>query len=207
MNRLIARARSDEGVTLTELMVVLMLMGIVSVIFSTAIVSALRSTRNADGVARSNDDVRLAIATLDRELRSASQICTPGPALAGDTLTFETRTATGTETVTYWIDDPDADGVGVLVRTVDGGQERVVVEGVVNGWVAATEGTPEPMFTNQGITEAVGPSTTVTGSPSFGKVISLRVWVDANPRDDISPKLETTELSGRNVWTPNAGCT
>ena len=206
MNRLIARARSDEGVTLTELMVVLMLMGIVSVIFSTAIVSALRSTRNAEGVARSNDDVRLAIATLDRELRSASQICTPGPALAGDTLTFETRTASGTETVTYRIDDPDTDGVGTLVKSVDGGDERIVVHNVVNGWVAATNGTVEPMFTNQGITEAIGPSTTVTGSPSFGKVISLRVWVDASPRDDISPKLETTELSGRNVWTPNAGC-
>jgi len=206
MNRLIARARSEEGVTLTELMVVLMLMGIVSVIFSTAIVSALRSTRNAEGVARSNDDVRLVIATLDRELRSASQICTPGPALAGDTLTFETRTASGTETVTYRVDDPDTDGVGTLVKSIDGGDERIVVHNVVNGWVATTNGTPEPMFTNQGITEAIGPSTTVTGSPSFGKVISLRVWVDANPRDDISPKLETTELSGRNVWTPNAGC-
>ena len=83
----------------------------------------------------------------------------------------------------------------------------VVVEGVVNGFVAATNGTAEPMFTNQGISETVGPSTTIVGSPSFGKVISLRVWIDANPRDDISPKLETTELSGRNVWTPNAGCT
>jgi type II secretory pathway pseudopilin PulG len=187
-------------------MVVLMLMGIVSVIFSTAVVSALRSTRNVEGVARSNDDVRLAIATLDRELRSASQICTPGPAAAGDVLTFETRVATGTETITYRIDDPDADGVGTLVKSDDNG-DRVVVEGVVNGFVAAETGVPEPMFTNQGITEAVGPSTTVTGSPSFGKVISLRVWVDSNPRDDISPKLETTELSGRNVWTPNAGCT
>ena len=207
MSRLLARLRSDDGVTLTELMVVLMLMGIVSIIFSTAIVSALRSTRNAEGVARSNDDVRLAIATLDRELRSASQICTPGPALSGDTLEFQTRIATGTETVLYRIDDPDADGVGTLVKSIDGGDERVVVEGVVNGFVAATNGTAEPMFTNQGISEAVGPSTTVTGSPSFGKVISLRVWIDANPRDDISPKLETTELSGRNVWTPNAGCT
>jgi prepilin-type N-terminal cleavage/methylation domain-containing protein len=206
MTRLIRRLRYDDGVTLTELMVVLMLMGIVSVIFSTAIVSALRSTRNVEGVARSNDDVRLAIATLDRELRSASQICTPGPAAAGDILTFETRLATGTETITYRIDDPDADGVGTLVKSDDNG-DRVVVEGVVNGFVAAETGVPEPMFTNQGITEAVGPSTTVTGSPSFGKVISLRVWVDSNPRDDISPKLETTELSGRNVWTPNAGCT
>jgi prepilin-type N-terminal cleavage/methylation domain-containing protein len=206
MSRLVQRLRHDDGVTLTELMVVLMLMGIVSVIFSTAVVSALRSTRNVEGVARSNDDVRLAIATLDRELRSASQICTPGPAAAGDVLTFETRVATGTETITYRIDDPDADGVGTLVKSDDNG-DRVVVEGVVNGFVAAETGVPEPMFTNQGITEAVGPSTTVTGSPSFGKVISLRVWVDSNPRDDISPKLETTELSGRNVWTPNAGCT
>ncbi len=207
MSRLIHRIRHDDGVTLTELMVVLMLMGIVSVIFSTAIVAALRSTRNVEGVARSNDDVRLAIATLDRELRSASQICTPGPALAGDVLTFETRGATGTETITYRIDDPDADGVGTLVKTTDAAGDRVVVDGVVNGFVSAESGVPEPMFTNQGITEAVGPSTTVTGSPSFGKVISLRIWVDANPRDDISPKLETTELSGRNVWTPNAGCT
>jgi prepilin-type N-terminal cleavage/methylation domain-containing protein len=205
MTNLLRRLRSDQGVTLTELMVTVMLMGIVSVVFSTAIVSSLDATRDAEGAARSNDGIRLAIASLDRELRSASQICTPGPAESGDVLTFETRTATGTETITYRVDDPDADGVGELVRSAGTG-ERVVVEGVVNGWVAAQNGTNEPLFTNQGITETVGPSTTVVGSPSFGKVISIRVWIDANPRDDISPKLETTELSGRNVWTPNAGC-
>ena len=57
---------------------------------------------------------------------------------------------------------------------------------------AAQNGTEEFLFTNQGVNEEIGPSTTVVGSPSFGKVISVRVWVDSNPRDDISPKLETT---------------
>lgn len=206
MTRIIHRLRADDrGVTLTELLVTVFLLGIVSVIFSAAIVSSLQATRNAEGAASSNDDVRIAIATMDRELRSASQICSPGPAEAGNSLTFETRTATGTETVAYRIDDPDGDGLGSLLRSVDGGAERVVVPTVVNGFVAARDGTEEWMFTNQGVSEETTGGT-VVGSPSFGKVVSLRIWIDSNPRDDVSPKLETTEISGRNVWTPNAGC-
>lgn len=204
MRRLI---HDDRGVTLSELMVTIMLMGIVGVVFSAAIAGALNATRNAEGAARSNDDVRLVIATLDRELRSASQICIPEPEFSANTLIFESRATTGaTETIMYRLDDPDADGVGSLMKSVDGGAERVVVDAIVNGWVGARDGTEEFLFTNQGINEQVGVSTTITGSPSFGKVISFRIWIDSNPRDDISPKLETTELSGRNVWTPNAGC-
>lgn len=197
----------DRGVTLTELMVTIMLLTVVGVIFSAVMVSSLDATRNAEGAARSNDDIRLAIATMDREVRSASQICVPAPEFSANTLVFETKaTAGATKTVMYRLADDDNDGVGALMKSVDGGDETEVVGTVVNGWVATQNGTQEFLFTNQGVNEEVGSSSTVVGSPSFGKVISVRVWVDANPRDDISPKLETTELSGRNIWTPNAGC-
>lgn len=208
MSGLIRRLRADDrGVTLTELLVTILIIGIAGVVFSTVLAGALNATRNAEGASRANDGVRLVLATMDREIRSASQICLPAPEFSANALVFETRATSGaTEVVTYRLDDPDGDGVASLVKSVDGGDERVVVDTVVNGFVAAQNATQEFLFTNQGINEEVGVSTTVTGSPSFGKVISVRIWIDTNPRDDISPKLETTELSGRNVWTPNAGC-
>ena len=116
------------------------------------------------------------------------------------------QTASGVEEITYTLNPDkdgdsvaDGDGTALLTRSVDGGSERTVVTNVVNEFVADTTGEAQPLFTSQA-------SGDEPGAPSFGKVVSFRVWIDTNPRDDISPKLETTELSGRNIWNPNAGC-
>ena len=203
MSALAARLRTDDGVTLPELMVTIFLLAVVGTIFSAVIGSALNGTRNMEGAARSNDDVRLAIATMDRELRAASQLCVPAQGAAGNELVFETRASAGpTQRVTYRLGAADALGQAPLLRSVDGGPERVVVGTVVNTFVEARDGSAEPLFTNQGVDLSAGP----VGSPAFGRVVSIRVWVDTNPRDAISPRVESTEITGRNVWNPNAGC-
>ena len=198
------RFRSEEGVTLPELMVTIMILSIVGVVFTSVLVSSMEATRNIDGAARTNDDLRLVLATMDREIKSASQICYPDVGYSSNQLIFETRLGTGpTRKISYHLSDPDGDGVADLVKWVDG-DTRVVVSDVVNGWVGVQEGVEDLLFTNQGIEEVSG--TTIPGSPAQGRVVSIRLWIDYNPRDDISPKLETVELNGRNIWNPNAGC-
>ncbi len=198
------RLRSDAGVTLPELMVTIAILSIVGIVFTSVMVSSLNATRNVEGAARTNDDLRLVLATMDREIKSASQICHPSTAYSSNQLIFETRVGSGaTQRISYSLSDPDGDGVADLVKSVDG-DTRIVVTDVVNQWVSAQEGIDDLLFTNQGIEEYGG--TTIPGSPAQGRVVSIRLWVDYNPRDDISPKLETVEFNGRNIWNPNAGC-
>jgi prepilin-type N-terminal cleavage/methylation domain-containing protein len=196
--------RSDRGVTLPELMVTIAILSIVGVVFTSVLVSSMEATRNVEGAARTNDDLRLVLATMDREIKSASQVCFPSVGYSSNALIFETRLGTGaTKKIAYYLLDPDADGIAELHKSVDG-EDRIVVDDVVNGWVGVKEGTDELLFTNQGIEEFGG--TTIPGSPAQGRVVGVRLWIDFNPRDDISPKLETVELNGRNIWNPNAGC-
>ncbi|MGI9609103.1 MAG: type IV pilus modification PilV family protein [Acidimicrobiia bacterium] len=196
--------RDDRGITLAELMVTVLIVSMVGVGVSTVMVSSLEMTRNIEGAARSNDDVRLVLATMDREIKSASQVCHPEPAFSSNQIVFETKAGTGaTQKISYYLSDPDADGIGDLIRWEDG-QTRVVVDDVLNGFVSVRDGTDELIFTHQGVEEVGG--TTIPGSPAQGRVVYVRIWIDANPRDDISPKLETVELNGRNIWNPNAGC-
>ncbi len=203
---MVRRMRSDDGITLVELLVTVFLLSIISVIVGNVMASSLRATRNLDGAASSNDEVRLVIQQLERDFRSAEQVCEPTGGATGDVLAIRVQTGSGIETIEYVLDyDKDGDGVddgdgtAFLMRSVDGGTPRVIVENVVNSFVADDVGAPQPLFTSQS-------SGDEPGAPSFGKVVSFRVWIDTNPRDDISPKLETTELAGRNIWNPNAGC-
>lgn len=198
------RFRSDRGVTLAELMVTIVILSVVGVVFTTVMVSGLQATRNIEGAARISEDIRLVLATMDREVRSASQVCHPGPGLSSNQLTFETRIGTGeTQTISYYLSDPDGDGIAELIKWVDG-DERVVVTDVINGWVGDQEGVADIMFTNLGAIEIGGDLQ--PGSPAEGRVVRVRVWIDTNPADEISPKLETVEMTGRNIWNPNSGC-
>lgn len=200
----------DGGITLVELMVTLFLLGIISAILLPTLGSALFATRDLQGVALSTDEARLALARLDREFRAAERICAPDPGANGSTLSFRTRAYTATTAASGYLDVIYQRNGNVLERSSDGGTTwATVIEHVVNASVVdddynAAEGRPlgtvgVSMFTVEGGAGSF--------SPSEGKVVTARVWVDANPNDRVGPKLLTTELSGRNIWVPNsAGC-
>lgn len=195
----------DTGITLVEVMITTFLLSIISVIFSGVMSSTMNATINIDGAARSNDDVRIVIAQLDRDIRSAEQICEPVDGNSSDRLVIHKQTVSGVEEIVYEYNldkdgngSPDADLIAELVRSVDGAAGRVVTDSLINPWVS-TQGDAQPLF----ISQAAGDE---PGAPSFGKVIAVNLWIDTNPRDDISPKLETTEISGRNIWNPNSNC-
>lgn len=203
------KLKDQKGVSLTELLVVIFLLTTISIIFNQVLASSLSATSDLTGAATANDQLRLALASIDNELRSAETICEPAPGASSDRLWFVTRTGSGPASTTtdfiYELRDEDGDGDFTdLVKSNDGGVTfRVVVPDVVNLEVAADLGVPQPLFESQGSTE-IDASGVVQASPSFGRVLSIRVWVDTGLRDNITPRLETTEIAGRNVWTPNA---
>lgn len=210
MRSIIQKFKQEDGVSLTELIVTLFLLGVVSTIFTSVLASSLDATRDLEGATRANDDIRLAVLTISRELRAAETICAPRPENPGDMLWFFVRDGTGVSATqieyVYQVVDFDGDGsVDDLVRSTDGGASyRPVVDNVVNSIVAADLGEAQPLFTNQAGGQVNSSGVTVAASPSYGKVISVEVWVDESALDNISPRLEFTEVAGRNVWTPNA---
>ena len=215
MKRLI---RTDDGLTLTELMVALFLLVVVSAVFLPSLISGMRATTQISNVARSNDDARLTLQRIDREIRAAEQICNPTPGNASDSLRFITRaytsvsTATGTQDITYQINGTDLEKSrdnGTTWEPVVGGVVNAsVVDDQYNAQVGRALGTVGvPLFTTQGLSVSSTTSTSVVALPSYGKVVTVRLWVDESATDNISPIMLTTELSGRNIWTPNGpGC-
>ena len=73
------RIHADDGVTLTELMVAVFLLVVVSAVFLPTMISGMNATDQITNVARSNDDGRLALQRIDREVRAAEIICSPAP--------------------------------------------------------------------------------------------------------------------------------
>ncbi len=203
--------KDDRGFTLPELLVTIMLMTILGIIISQVLASTLVATRALDGAARSNDEARLAIQQIDRELRGAEYLCEPQPGLSSDRLEFRTRAyasdlpPSGYQDLIYELQDLDGDGTPTtLRRSGDGGLTwRTIVSDVVNAQVATDTGVDQYIFVSQGQDE-VSSSGATLASPSFGKVITITVWIDTDPGDAISPRLLTTEITGRNIWTPNS---
>lgn len=75
----------DEGITLVELLVAMSIMSIAMVIFSSVLVAMQRTVVATDRISRSNDQARLAIEQLDKELRSGNVISDPSGAITGYT--------------------------------------------------------------------------------------------------------------------------
>lgn len=192
--------RREDGFTLTEVLVALFLLSAVSAVFLPIMESSLRVTNSIEAAARTNDAARLALAQLDRDFRAAEKICEPQPGNSADRLSFHTRaytsttSASGVQEIVYELRDPDGDGSATdLQRSADGGAWRTVVGNVVN----------QDLGVKVFETEGGGAST----FPSEGKVVIITLWVDTDADDILSPRLATTELSGRNIWTPNGpGC-
>jgi prepilin-type N-terminal cleavage/methylation domain-containing protein len=76
--RTIARLRSrDEGFTFTELLVAMMVMALASGVFLTTLASVQKSVVETDIRTRSNTQARLAMQTLDHEVRSGNLLYDP----------------------------------------------------------------------------------------------------------------------------------
>lgn len=89
MNRLSRTLRSEEGVTLIELMVSIAVLGVFFAAFATVVSSAIRNGSEVQEQAVLQTEVRAAVDTLVADLRQAT--------VAGDTSLARISTATGTQ--------------------------------------------------------------------------------------------------------------
>jgi type II secretory pathway pseudopilin PulG len=179
---------NDRGMSVVELLIAMSLMLIAAVVFGAALSTSFTVTRDFQGTATSNDDSRLVLKQIARELRSADVIYEPLPCDTSNTLDFNTRAYVGAAVtqrhIVYTVVD------GTLQRSDDGGTTwRTVISDVVNE-------SSEPLFETQG---------SIGGTPSEGKVVTINIWTDADLTDRINRRLAATEVSGRNIWTPSTG--
>ena len=116
--------RSDHGVTLIELTILMALTALVVVIISATLGLAQRATNRIESTAEAVDSARLVSATLDRELRSAVCIKEPLPNQVPprNVLNFQTVASPGGG-ITYEI-------VGDSVIRTEGSNSREVIRNV-----------------------------------------------------------------------------
>ena len=72
-----AGLRRQDGITLVELVVAMMILSIVSLIFTTTLTSVQRAVVREDVRTQLNDKARLAMQTIDREVRSGNLLYPP----------------------------------------------------------------------------------------------------------------------------------
>lgn len=77
MARLRASAVDERGMTLVELLVAMMILGIAMAIFTTTLASVQRGAIRQDNLSRTNDQARLALQQLDRQVRSGNVLYDP----------------------------------------------------------------------------------------------------------------------------------
>ena len=72
-----ARLRDQSGITLVELLVAMMILSIVSLVFTTTLTSVQRAVVREDVRTQLNNKARLAIQSLDRQVRSGNLLYPP----------------------------------------------------------------------------------------------------------------------------------
>jgi type II secretory pathway component PulJ len=83
----------EEGFTLVELMIASSLMMTVLVVFTSALIAIQRAAISEDRRSQNNDQARIAVEALDREIRSANYIYNPeSESVAGQMLRIYTQT-------------------------------------------------------------------------------------------------------------------
>lgn len=80
--RVAERARDERGVSLVELMVATVILGVVGLVFTSTLASVQRAVVHQDNMSRTNDQARLAVEQLDREIRSGNVLYDPADEIA-----------------------------------------------------------------------------------------------------------------------------
>jgi prepilin-type N-terminal cleavage/methylation domain-containing protein len=75
--RVAERARDERGMSLVEVMVASIILGVVVLVFTGTLASVQKAVVNQDNLSRTNDQARLAVEQLDREIRSGNVLYDP----------------------------------------------------------------------------------------------------------------------------------
>lgn len=105
--------RGEQGFSIFETVVAVSLLTAVVAVMGPIMTSAFRSGRVVQNESRAIDELRVAVARIDRELRSADEVYVPTAGAMGPTLSFRTYADGSAYDVTYSVSG------GQLVRTTD----------------------------------------------------------------------------------------
>jgi prepilin-type N-terminal cleavage/methylation domain-containing protein len=130
---LIVRHRAQDGFTLVELLVVLLLFGVISSIIAGAMIRGLRADAQAQSRIEAFEDMQLALERVSRDVRAASM---PLEMAEPDEIRLRLLRDGSCLEYTYWVDDADSALYVSERRSTDGcatfgpAAERVLVPGL-----------------------------------------------------------------------------
>lgn len=184
------RKSDDQGTTLIEVMVTMGIMGILMVIFTTAILQVYRSVTATESLSAAQSQLQIAFQRFDRELRYASWIAQPGK--VGTTWFVEFAAADPTQCRQLRLETPstpaagaDARGVLQLIRWIRGTPPAAGARGQTIASTLVTDGA-DPPFERQaaGVMPLVNPSADAVGAnfaPDFQRLrVRLTTRVGGN---------------------------
>lgn len=140
--RRLRRTRGDAGLTLTELLTTMIVLSLAMAVVFPAVILVQRKVNDLEDTASSVGEVRLALATIDRQARSGNVLYSPAAeattGCVGDTATnagscmrIYTQ-ANGLQRCVQW--QVLADGSGNAVLRSRSWAEDHITTGVVSGW-------------------------------------------------------------------------
>jgi len=196
------RAGEEAGFTLPELLSAMMILSIVLVVFLTTLVSVQRSAVRQDYLSRANDQARLAMEELDREIRSGNVLYDPTDESSysalpvGYTLRIYTQTNATTRiplagnpgyVCSIWtINDEEQllKNIWPPLKPAEAIGWRVVAEGVINR-----------------VASPVVPAFSIDDDPNKGgRTVDIRLVVNPNPESSFSRAVQVeTSSTGRNT--------
>jgi type II secretory pathway pseudopilin PulG len=185
------RFRDEGGFTLTELVIVITMLLVVTATFLTVLDSVNRGVIRQQDRSISNDQARLAIERLDREIRSGNLLYDPADeALADYSLRIYTQANATTRTPSFQCVQWTIEDQLLLRRFWPPGEPgsasdwRIVAENVVNRDVVP----PQPAF-------ALDPD-----PDKGGRIVDVVLLVNSTPDDPANRTVRIeTSLTGRNT--------
>ena len=204
MSVLRRRVSDDRGFSLVELATTVALLTLVPIVFGTALISMQKSVNTASGRSQKNDAARLAVAEIDRQIRSGNVFYDPSSEtdvangiVAGQALRVYTQANAPTNTPAYrcvqwrvntsgqlqtrwWA--PAVAGVSNYADTVT--DWRTVVDDVVNR-------TSDPTIPAFSLISPVGGTT--------ARTIKMRIATDRSDDHSSTPQEVQASITGRNT--------
>jgi Tfp pilus assembly protein PilW len=158
------RCHGEQGLTIVELLIAALVMAVASAIFTGTLLSTQRTVKVQEERSRNNDQVRLAIEQLDREVRSGNLLYNPAAEPVADSLRVFSQ-SNGNHRCVQWL---VRDGQ-LLRRTWAPSHGSMPVPSSVSGWqvvaervVNASAQPPVPVFTLADPSGSVGRPLNVT---------------------------------------------
>lgn len=170
-----ANPTRDDGFTLLEMIIVLLLASVVLVVAMGALISLDNTASRHDSLVQEEQSASTAMGMLERDIRSATAISFPAGEPAAEQLQLAVLEPDGSTTNVLWVYSPSA---GTLTREVEvpsGYQpDGYSVSGVVNG-----VGTPVFTYYDSGTADISGTTTSNIAVCATAVGIDLRIWSGA----------------------------